>query len=283
VKVVVLGAGGLLGRHIVDALAPVGDNTLEVMALERRRCDVTHADELLTKTANAALIVNCAAFTNVDGAEADEDGAYRINALGAENVARAAAHHGAKLVHVSTDFVFDGGQVEPYDEFAVPRPLSVYARSKWAGEKLAERALAELFVVRVQGLYGRGGANFASKLRQLVLEGKTLKLDGQRRVQPTWARAAALQILKLAETEHYGTYHVSCGGETTWAGFAARLAEKLSVTPRWQTVGTAELAAPARRPVNCVFRHRMLALRELDIMPTWEQAQDGYLAVEAGA
>jgi dTDP-4-dehydrorhamnose reductase len=282
-KVVVLGAGGLLGRHLVDALSPVGDHTLEVLALGRDRCDITHADQVLVKTSGAGLIINCAAFTNVDACESDEDGAYRANALGAENVARAAAQHRARLVHVSTDFVFDGTQAEPYDEFATPRPLSVYARSKWAGEQLVTRACAEVYLVRVQGLYGRGGANFASKLRQLLIAQTPLKLDGERRVQPTWARAAALQILRLTETEHFGTYHVSCVGETHWAGFAARMAEKLRVAPRWQVVATAALAAPAARPLNCLFRHRMLGLHGLDTLPSWEVAQDAYLSVEAEA
>ena len=103
------------------------------------------------------LIINCAAFTNVDGAESDEAGAYRANALGAENVARAARALGATLVHVSTDFVFDGAQAEPYDEFERPNPQSIYARSKWAGEELARARRRELFLVRVQGLYGAGG------------------------------------------------------------------------------------------------------------------------------
>jgi len=281
VKVVVLGAGGLLGRHIVDALAPVDDSTVEVLGLDRRRCDITDEATVRRVCTNAALVVNCAAFTKVDGAEADEAGAYRANVLGAEIVARAADDAGAKLVHVSTDFVFDGAQAEPYDEFARPNPLSIYARSKWAGEELVRRAAERLFLVRVQGLYGRGGGNFSSKLRQLLLDGKKLKLDGQRRVQPTWARSAALQILKLTETEHFGTYHVSCKGEATWADFTARLAEKLGLPRTWEVVSSDALAAPARRPPNCLFQHRMLGLRGLDILPTWEQAQDHYLQAEA--
>lgn len=277
-KVVVLGAGGLLGRHVLEELTR---ERVEAVGLDHARCDITRADEVRDRAAGADVIVNCAAFTNVDGAEADEDGAYRVNALGAENVARAAAAARAKLVHISTDFVFDGAQAEPYDEFARPHPLSIYARSKWAGEELAQRCCAELFLVRVQGLYGAGGGNFSSKLRQLVLDGKPLKLDGERRVQPTWARAAARQLVALVRTDAFGTYHVSCKGETTWSGFAARLAQRLAVAPRWQVVRSAELAAPAKRPPNCVFRHRMLALHGLDLMPSWEAAQDEYLDEEA--
>ncbi|HXU73727.1 MAG TPA: dTDP-4-dehydrorhamnose reductase [Polyangia bacterium] len=275
-KTVVLGAGGLLGRHVVAELGGA-----EVVALPRAACDIADAAAVRERTAGAELVINCAAFTNVDGAEKDEEGAWRGNALGAENVARAAAAQGARLVHVSTDFVFDGAQPEPYDEFARPNPQSIYARSKYAGEELARAATRELFVVRVQGLYGAGGANFSSKLRQLVLDKKPLKLDGERRVQPTWARAAARQIVALARTDAFGTYHVSCKGETTWAGFAARLAARLGVAPGWSVVGSDALGAPAKRPPNCLFQHRMLALHGLDQLPTWEAAQDEYLAEEA--
>jgi dTDP-4-dehydrorhamnose reductase len=280
VRLVVLGAGGLLGRHIVLEAARAG---LDVSGFTRAQCDIGDAGLVRARVTGADAVINCAAFTNVDGAEADEDGAYRANALGAEHVARAAAAARARLVHVSTDFVFDGLQSEPYDEFATPNPLSKYGRSKRAGEILAERALDELFVVRVQGLYGRGGANFSSKLRQLVIDQKALKLDGERRVQPTWARAAALQILRLAGSDAYGTYHVSCKGETTWAGFTQRLAERLALPQPWTVVGTDELKAPAGRPANCLFQQRMLALRGLDIMPSWEAAQDSYLDEEQGS
>jgi dTDP-4-dehydrorhamnose reductase len=276
VSVVVLGAGGLLGRAIVDAV-----DGQQVRALARAECDITDERALAAATADAHLIVNCAAFTNVDGAEANEDAAWRVNALGAEAVARVAARHGSALVHVSTDFVFDGAQPQPYDEFATPNPQSIYARSKRAGEELARAAYGRLFVVRVQGLYGDGGANFSSKLRQLLIAGKPLRLDGERRVQPTSARAAAAQIVALAATDWYGTYHVSCTGETTWAGFAARLAERLELPRSWDVVRTAELAAPARRPPNCLFEHRMLRLRGLMRMPSWEEAQDEYLRREA--
>jgi len=278
-KVVVLGAEGLLGRHIVEEL--VHSRAAEVAGFGHAQCDIGDSAAVHRCTVGSDVLINCAAFTNVDGAETDEDGAYRANALGAENVARAAAVVRAKLVHISTDFVFDGAQLEPYDEFARPNPQSVYARSKWAGEELAQRRCAELFLVRVQGLYGNGGANFSSKLRRLVLDQKPLMLDGERRVQPTWARAAARQIAALLTTDAYGIYHVSCKGDTTWAGFTSRLAERLGQPQRWQVVRSDELNAPARRPPNCRFRHRMLALHDIDRMPTWEAAQDEYLAEEA--
>ncbi|HZS38688.1 MAG TPA: dTDP-4-dehydrorhamnose reductase [Polyangia bacterium] len=272
-KLAVLGAGGLLGRHLVEELR--GE---ELVALDRAACDVGSAGEVLARTRGAQVIVNCAAFTDVDGAESRADECWRANALGAEHAALAARAHGAVLVHVSTDFVFDGEQQAPYDEFARPNPQSVYARSKFAGEELIARVGGPQFLVRVQALYGRGGRGFSSRLRDLVRERKPLKLDRERRVQPTWARAAARQIAVLTRSSAFGTYHVSCRGETTWAAFSRALASRLGVEPAWSEVATAELRAPAARPRNCVFEHRMLALRGLDVMPDWQTALDDYLA-----
>jgi len=290
--VIVLGAGGLLGRHLVEELG-------EARAFDRAGCDITRFDDVKERCAGAKAIVNCAAWTNVDGAESHEEDAYRANALGAENVARVAKALDVPFVHVSTDFVFDGVKAEPYDELDRPNPQSVYARSKWAGEELAARVGGRIFLVRVQGLYGAGGKNFSSRLRDLILSAgkplgtasgqlphlaplgspskKPLKLDSERRVQPTWARAAARQIVKLLSTELYGTYHVSCKGAATWAEFARHVAQKLGVERAWEEVPTSALKAPAARPPNCLFRHRMLGLHGIDVMPDWQTALDEYL------
>lgn len=271
-KIVILGGAGLLARSVA---AELRDH--EVAVFDRRGCDVSVLAEVRAAAAGAELIVNCAAFTNVDACETRVDDAYRANALGAENVAIAARERDAKVVHVSTDFVFDGAKATPYDEFDTPNPISHYGRSKRAGEQLVERVGGRLFLVRVQALYGEGGANFASKLKDLIAAGKPLKLDAERRVQPTWARAAARQIVRLAETDLYGTYHVSCAGETNWAGFARFVAERLGVKPNWTEVPSRELGTPAARPPNCLFERRMLALRGLDVMPDWRDACDQYL------
>lgn len=271
-RIAILGAAGLLGRNVADEL-----RGHEVRAFDRAGCDIGDLERVREACAGTELIVNCAAFTNVDNSETKVEEAYRANAIGAENVARVARAQDARVVHVSTDFVFDGAKKTPYDEFDASNPISEYGRSKFAGEQLAQRVGGKLFLVRVQALYGDGGANFASKLRDLIRAGKPLKLDAERRVQPTWARAAARQIVKLAATDHYGLYHVSCGGETTWAGFARFVAERLGAQPNWQEVGSKDLGTPAARPPNCLFQRRMLALRGLDVMPDWRDACDEYL------
>ncbi len=271
-RVAVLGAGGLLGTHVVEELAHH-----EVVVLPRGACDLGVRAEVAAATAGCAAIINCGAYTNVDGAETHQDEAYRVNALGAENAARAARAHGAMLVQVSTDFVFDGSSVEPYDEQVMPNPISRYGRSKWIGEELVRAIGGRWAIARVQGLYGAGGRNFSSRLLELVTAGKSLQLDRQRRVQPTWARSAARSLVSLVERDEAGLFHVSCGGETTWAGFTHALCEVLSAPATFVEVDSAALSTPAARPPNCLFAHRMLHMKGLPLLPSWRDALVEYV------
>jgi len=271
-RVAVLGAGGLLGKHVLEEL-----RGHDAVALPRSVCDLGDRAQVLAATVGCAAIINCGAYTNVDGAETHEDEAYRANALGAENAARAARTHGAQLVHVSTDFVFDGTSATPYDEWAVPNPVSLYGKSKWVGEELVRGIGGRWAIARVQGLYGAGGRNFSSRLAEFVTAGKPLKLDRQRRVQPTWARSAARALVSLVEADEAGVFHVSCGGETTWAGFTHALCERLAVPATFVEVDSAALSTPAARPPNCVFAHWMLKVKGLPSLPSWQDALDEYV------
>lgn len=273
--VVVLGGGGLLGRHVAAELGA------RARVVPRADGDLVREDAVRAAVAGATAVINCAAWTDVDGAERNETEAFRVNALGAENAARAAAAIGAAFVHVSTGFVFDGTAERPYDEFDAPRPLSVYARSKWAGEELVRAAHPHPWVVRLQSIYGGGGRNFASTLRRRILERAPLKLDAVRPAQPTWAGAAARQIVALLESDRPGTYHATCSGSTTWSAFAGVIATRLGVVPHWDEVGSAAITGPAARPNNFLLARRMLELRGLDRMPDWQSALEEYLEREA--
>ena len=276
---VVLGAGGLLGGYLVDEL---GRRGVTVRGLSRNACDITDEAAVRRAVAGASHVWNAAAFTDVDGAEKSPDAAFAANALGAENVARGAAEAGAVVVHVSTDFVFDGALSRAYDEFDAPAPLSCYARSKRAGELLVEKATQRHHVVRVQGLYGVAGRNFSSRLRSLVREGRGgMRLDAERRVQPTFARACARALLEIADSDRFGTWHASCRGETTWHGFAVRLADRLHLPLSAQAVQSSELKLPAPRPPNCLLENRRIQLYRLAPLPSWETALDEYLAETA--
>ena len=276
-RIAVLGAGGLLGGHVVQEL-----RSHDVVALPRAACDIGSRSSVTAATVGCQVIVNCAAYTNVDGAETDAS-AYRVNAVGAENAARAARQHDALLIHVSTDFVFDGAAAEPYDEWSVPNPISQYGRSKWAGEELIRAVGGRWAIARVQGLYGAGGRNFSSRLYELLSARKSLTLDRQRRVQPTWARSAARSLVELAEHDAAGIFHLSCGGETTWAGFARELCRLCDITPDFKEVLSDELKMPAARPPNCLFTARMLAAHGLPSLPEWPIALAQYVREVKGS
>ncbi len=269
-KTIILGAGGLLGRHCVQAFSS------SVFAAPRVACDITRIHEIARIIRDFDLVVNCAAFTNADAAETQQRAARDVNTVGASNVALACKVSGATLVHVSTDSVFDGESEVPYDESASSRPISAYGQTKLDGEyEVRSLGGKKVYIVRVQGLYGDGGRNFASQIIGKICRGERFRVDCERLTQPTWARAAALQIARLVEECKPGMYHVSCSGVTTWAGFAQAVAEELKLPRTWQEVSTAALGLAAKRPRNCTFSHA--ALGDAFQMLDWRDTLRTYL------
>ncbi len=285
-RVAVLGPQGSLGIHLCEELRLAGH---EVDPIDRSVCDLGTPDrESLYRLrdrfagADCQLVINTAAFTDVDAAENKTDEAFMVNAIGAELVARAADEAGAAICQLSTDFVFDGESGRPYDEFDQPRPLSAYARSKLAGEQLVKSAAARSFIVRVGGLYGRRGRNFVSSLVSRLRAGQTLRIDRERLTAPTWNRLLARQIITLCERGEHGVYHATSQGSTTWYGFAEALCDEAAALGRdlprtFVGVTTSELAAPAARPRSSLLDCRMLRLRGLMKLPPWREALRAYL------
>ncbi len=285
-RVAVLGPQGSLGIHLCEELRLAGH---EVDPIDRSVCDLGTPDrESLYRLrdrfagADCQLVINTAAFTDVDAAEHKTDEAFLVNAIGAELVARAADEAGSAICHLSTDFVFDGESGRPYDEFDQPSPLSAYARSKLAGEQLVKSAAARSFIVRVGGLYGRRGRNFVSSLVSRLRAGQTLRIDRERLTAPTWNRLLARQIITLCERGEHGVYHATSQGSTTWYGFAEALCDEAAALGRdlprtFVGVTTSELAAPAARPRSSLLDCRMLRLRGLMKLPPWREALRAYL------
>lgn len=250
-KVLVTGAGGQLGSELAGVLPDRGH---EVVALDRKGLDV--ADPASIRDALAAhapdLVVNAAAYTNVDGAESEPELAYAVNALGPRNLAQACEGEGVGLLHVSTNYVFDGGANRPYEPFDPAHPTSAYGRSKLAGEECVRGLSTRWYVVRTAGVYGRGH-NFVRTMLRLGRERDTLRVKSDEFVSPTYALDLAEGIADLAEAGLYGVYHLTNAGSCSWYEFAGAIFELAGVEVEVVPVSGSEYPLPADRPANGVI------------------------------
>ena len=281
-RAVVIGGRGTLGSALAAGLPAEGYEV--VAATTRAECDITRQADLgaLLARTQPEVVFNAAAYTDVDKAELEPDVAWTANAIAPEALARACRDRGVALVHYSTDFVFDGELERPYDEFDPPSPQGLYARSKVAGDRLVAAAWERSFIMRVGCLYGRGGRNFPSTILRRLRAGETVRADAGRLGSPTWVRDVVRVSAALAKTRHYGLYHCTSAGETTWSDYAAFLAAEIGAPAgRVQAVPTAELPMRAMRPRRAILENRMLRLRGLDTMPDWREAARAFIASES--
>lgn len=269
-RYLVTGAGGMLGTEIVAALSG-----REVTALTRADLDVTDAEAVDAAVAGHDVVINCAAWTAVDAAEDHEDDARRINALGPELLALAAKRHGAILVTVSTDYVFNGRGTTPYAEDAARDPVSAYGRTKAEGEQRAIAAHPDgTIVVRTAWLYGAGGPNFLKTMLRLAGERETLTVVDDQVGQPTWARDLAAQIVALLDAGvRSGIFHGTNGGQTSWWGFARAIFTEAGLDPeRVHATDSSAFPQKAPRPAYSVLGHDAWASVGLEPMRHWADA-----------
>jgi len=276
-RVLVTGAGGMLGRAVVDAMR--GD--WQVLEADIEQFDVSSESETLEAVTEAApdLIVNCAAYTDVDAAESDPETAFAVNSAGAGGVARAAAASGARLVHVSTDYVFDGECDRPYPEDDEPNPRGAYGRSKLQGERAVLDSGADCLILRTAWLFGVGGKNFVETVLRLAREGGPLRVVDDQRGSPTYTRDLALIVKELADTPTDGILNATNSGETTWYGFARRILEGAGLDDvHVEPVSTSDFPRPAPRPRSSVLSLERLS-KTLGWTPrSWDEALADYLA-----
>jgi dTDP-4-dehydrorhamnose reductase len=255
VRWLVTGASGMLGRDLVDVLGAAGE---EVTAVTRSDLDVTDATAVAAAVPGHEVVVNAAAWTDVDGAEEHETEATRINGLAPQLLAAACAAEGARLVQVSTDYVFDGAADRPYAEDAPLAPRSAYGRSKAAGEA-AVRALlpGSAYLVRTAWLYGEHGGNFVRTMARLESERDTVDVVDDQVGQPTWSRELARGVHRLVAADAPpGTYHATAAGQTSWYGLARAVFEELGADPgRVRPTTTDRYPRPAPRPAYSVLSH----------------------------
>lgn len=263
----ITGASGMLGLDLQAALAG-----RTVTALTRADLDVTDLNAVRGAVAGHDVVINAAAYTKVDDAETHEDEASAVNAAGAGNLAIAACETGAKLVQISTDYVFDGSATTPYAEDEPRNPISAYGRTKADGER---RALAAhprgTFIVRTAWLYGAGGANFAKTMVRLAASHDTVSVVNDQRGQPTWTGDLAAQIVALLDSDAAaGVYHATNSGETTWFGFTREIFRLSGLDPdRVLPTTSADFVRPAPRPDYSVLGHAAWQRAGLEPMRDW--------------
>jgi len=279
VKYLITGATGMLGTDLAVALA--GRN---VTSFARAELDISDPAAVRAAVAGHDVVINAAAYTKVDDAEAHEPEARLVNAVGAGNLADAAARTGATIVQVSTDYVFDGAADSPYTEEAVRNPVSAYGRTKAEGEELVERAGAvRSFIVRTAWLYGAHGPNFAKTMRRLAAERDEIGVVTDQLGQPTWTFDLARQIVVLIDSDApSGIYHGTNAGQASWFDFARAVLERAELDPeRIRPTDSAQFVRPAPRPAYSVLGHDAWGRAGLAPMRHWALALDD--AAAAGA
>ncbi len=273
-RVLVAGSNGQLGLELAELLPERGH---EVVALSRRDLNITDAGAVDGAMGEHApgVVINAAAFTNVDLCETETEAAYAANALGPRNLARACERRGASLLHVSTNYVFDGGQERPYEPFDAACPISAYGRTKLAGEEFVMRLTNRWTVVRTAGVYGRGH-NFVRTMLRVAGERAVLKVKDDEFVQPTYARDLAEGIAAVMEGEGYGLYHLTNAGSCSWYEFTREIFRIRGVETELVSVPTSEYPLPAARPANGV-----LSSLGSPRLRRWQEALADYLGRES--
>ncbi len=246
-RILITGAGGQLGLELKDLLA--GGH--EVVPLTHRELDIADAPAVERALQEYApdLTINAAAYTDVDGCEAEPGLAYRANALGPRNLAQFCERRGCELLQVSTNYVFDGEKEEPYEPFDPPNPISVYGKTKLAGEEYVKHLSTRWYVVRSAGVYGEGH-NFVRTMLKAAARGEELKVKNDEFISPTYARDLAAGVSEVVESGLYGVYHVTNAGSCSWYEFAREVFDLAGIEVEVKPVASSEYPRPAARPAN---------------------------------
>lgn len=272
----------MVARATIDRCHSLGDDVLAFTRAELDIADRPAVFECLTKV-RPDTVINCAAFTDVDGAEANREASYAANADGVENLAIGCGEIGAKLVTISTDYVFDGANPGFYTEIDDPNPQGVYAESKYEGEKRASGSNPAAIVVRSGWIYGSGGTNFLSVMHSLLADGKRITAIRDSYGTPTYAGDLAERLRRLAELDHAGIFHAANSGDgTSYLGFAQEVCRNGGWDPSLiESVENADLKRPAPRPVSSKLASVREAETGLGPMPEWRDALARFLDLES--
>ena len=285
-KILITGSMGQLGLELSHLLREQESyETLETVRVSGSKdiieLDIT--DEIAVSSIiddfRPNIIINCAAMTAVDLCESQEDKAYKINALGPKYLALGAEKVGAKMIHISTDYVFDGQTTSPYIEKDPTGPNTVYGKTKLAGEQFVLENCSKSFVIRTAWLYGQG-KNFPRTMLRLAKEGRDIKVVADQFGSPTSALELARVVTFLMGTESYGVYHASCEGKISWYEFALKIFEEAGVEVSVEPIPTSQYPTPARRPMYSVLDNKALRDCHNYYMKEWKEAFSEFMADE---
>lgn len=282
-KILITGANGQLGQEILNLLknmkADIGQiheayKNANIKALNSKELDITAFQRVKACVSEfkPEIIINCAAFTNVDRCETDRETALKVNAIGPQNLAIAAEEISAKFIHVSTDYVFSGDHEEPLIEYDLPSPSTVYGKTKLLGEAYIREQCSKYFIVRTAWLYGRFGRNFVYTIMNAAKEKSYLEVVDDQTGCPTNAEDLAYHILDIALTREYGIYHCTGEGQCTWYDFAKRIIEFSKIECVIKPITSENLNRPAKRPSFSALENMMLNLKNMNKMRNWEEA-----------
>lgn len=271
-RILITGATGQLGSDCQEILK----ESFETVPLGSKDLDITRRREVegVIGETRPQIILNCAAFTRVDACETEQESAWRVNVDGPENLAMAADQHGAHLIHISSDYVFDGKKPVPraYIETDGINPLSYYGKTKWEGEAAVRRATDNHTIVRTAWVYGHRGQNFLKTMLRLALKGphKAIRVVNDQFGSPTWSYRLGRQIARLLTSGSKGTYHATAEGYGTWYELAGDFLDQMEVPHTLIPCTTAEYPTPARRPMNSILENRRLKEANLNLMKDWQ-------------
>ncbi|MEW9936796.1 dTDP-4-dehydrorhamnose reductase [Clostridium butyricum] len=287
-RILITGCKGQLGTELQDIVrkgrAEIGEvsniiKEANIIALDVDKLDITDLNSVknVLNTIKPDVVINCAAATNVDGCESDEDFTFKVNALGPRNLAMVCEEIGAKLVQVSTDYVFSGIGEKPLTEYDLTAPYSVYGKTKLLGENYVREFCSKYYIVRTAWLYGYVGHNFVYTMIRLGKEKDSINVVNDQIGNPTHANDLAYHILKLIETDEYGIYHCTGKGECSWYDFAKMIielsGEKCTVNP----CTSEEYKTPAKRPEYSSLDNMMLRNTVGDEMRNWQDAIKSFI------
>jgi dTDP-4-dehydrorhamnose reductase len=282
-KILITGSKGQLGTQIIKMLenknSELGfiDSTYsetEIIGVDVNILDITDikAVRQYMNESKPDVVINCAAYTNVDACETNIDLAFKINAIGPRNLALISEEIGAKLIHISTDYVFSGIGTVPLREYDLTNPQSIYGKTKLQGEEFVKQFSSKYFIVRTAWLYGYYGNNFVKTIIKAAKDKGYLDVVDDQRGNPTNAEDLSYHLLKLALTEEYGVYHCTGTGECSWFDFASKIVEYANIKCTVSPITSEKINRPAKRPVYSSLDNMMLRCTVGDEMRQWEDA-----------